>query len=91
MKKRLAEKIRAPKAEAAPVAKESGDAMEQFQKLPVQKVTEAKPSDDHKADKPKEEQPVSNYKVDPVLNFLDQVNDLEKRERAEKEAQEKKD
>lgn len=80
MKRKLAEKIKAPKQSAT-------GALAEFNNLPVQKLS--KQTESKSADKPKEAEQASGYKVDPVLNFLDQVSDLEKRERDEKEKQEK--
>jgi len=81
MKRKLAEKIKAPHESAS-------DALAQFNKLPVQKLSQEK-TEAKSADKPKEAaQSGPGYKVDPVLNFLDQVDNLEKKERADAEKQE---
>ena len=80
MKRKLAEKIKAPHESAS-------DALAQFNKLPVQKLSQEK-TEAKSTDKPKEAQSAPGYKVDPVLNFLDQVDNLEKKERADAEKQE---
>ena len=71
--------------------------MAQFNKLPVQKVTTksqlaAQTEPNQLSEKPKEAaepEHQSGYKVDPVLNFLDQISEAEKKEAEQKEKADK--